>query len=67
VALSQEADEHSLEHVVLARDHPPDLEERLLEAIFGLPRRGHGKVGALLGHVVSLLGLYRVIYESRRT
>jgi hypothetical protein len=67
VTLSEEAHEDSLEHVVLARDHPPDLEKRLLEPILGLGRRGHGQVGGLLGHVVSLCRLSRVIYESRRT
>ena len=55
VALGQQTHEDTLEHVVLTRDHPPDLEERLLEAILGLRRRGHGQVGALLGHVLSLL------------
>ena len=33
VALRQEADEHALEHRVLAGDDPPDLEERLLEPV----------------------------------
>ena len=65
--LGEEADEDPLEHVVLAGNHPPDLEERLLEPVLGLGGRGHGQVVALLGHVVSLLRLYRVIYESRRT
>ena len=67
MALGQQAHENPLEHVVLARDHPPDLEKRLLEPFLGLGRRGHGQVGALLGHVVSLRRVYRVIYESRRT
>ena len=31
VAARDEADEHALEHLVLARDHPLDLDERLLE------------------------------------
>jgi hypothetical protein len=67
VALGQQADEHALEHVVLARDHPPDLEERLFEALLRLGRRGHGQVDSLLGHVGSLPRVYRVIYDSRRT
>ena len=51
LTLGQEADEDALEHVVLPRDHPPDLEERLLQAILRLGRRGHGHVAALHGHV----------------
>ena len=43
MALGEQAHEDSLEHVVLTRDHPPDLEERLLEPILGLGRRGHGQ------------------------
>ena len=27
----EQADEHALEHLLLARDHAPDLEQRLLE------------------------------------
>jgi hypothetical protein len=47
VALGQEADDHALEHVVLPRDHPPDLEQGLLEAVLCLGRRGHGHVALL--------------------
>ena len=54
VALREQADEHALEHVVLPRDHPADLEERLLEAILRLGRRGDRQVSGLLGHVGSL-------------
>ena len=67
VALREQADEHALEHRVLAGDHAPDLEERLLEPVPRLGRRGHGQVGGLLCHVLSLLRVARVIYESRRT
>ena len=63
VALGEQADEDALEHGVLPGDHPPDLEERLLEALLGLGRRGAGHVG----HVVSLGRWYRVIYDSRPT
>ena len=31
VPAGEEADEHPLEHLLLARDHPPDLEQRLFE------------------------------------
>ena len=53
VPLREQADEHPLEHRVLAGDHPPDLEERLLEAFLGL------------AHSASLARWYRVIYDSR--
>jgi hypothetical protein len=33
VALGEEADEHALEHLVLAGDDAPDLEQRLLEPL----------------------------------
>jgi hypothetical protein len=66
MALGEQADQDALEHLVLTRDHPPDLEERLLEPILGLEGRGHGQVTGL-GHIVSLRRVYRVIYESRRT
>ena len=39
VATGQQAHEHALEHLILAGDHPPDLEQRLLEALLHL-RRG---------------------------
>ena len=29
----EQADEHPLEHPLLTRDHPPDLEQRLLELL----------------------------------
>jgi hypothetical protein len=32
MATGQEADEHALQHLVLTRDDPPDLEQRLLES-----------------------------------
>ena len=35
----KQAHEHALEHLILAGDHPPDLEQRLLEALLHL-RRG---------------------------
>ena len=38
VALREQADEHALEHLVLAGDHAPDLEERLLEPLADLGR-----------------------------
>ena len=40
VALGEEADEDALEHLVLPRDHAPDLEERLLEPVADLGGRG---------------------------
>ena len=40
VPLREQADEHALEHRVLPGDHAPDLEERLLEALLRLLRRG---------------------------
>ena len=36
VALREQADEHALEHRVLAGDHAADLEQRLLEPLLGL-------------------------------
>ncbi len=67
MALGKQADEHALEHVVLPRDDPPDLEQGLLQALLRLCRRRRGQVGARLGHIVSLRRWHRVIYESRRT
>jgi hypothetical protein len=32
MAAGQEADQHALEHLVLASDDPPDLEQRLLQS-----------------------------------
>ena len=46
VALREQADEHALEHRVLAGDDAADLEQRLLEALLGLGgRRRCGVVG----------------------
>jgi hypothetical protein len=53
VPLREQADEDALEHRVLAGDHAPDLEERLLEPF-------------LVGHWASLARQYRVIYDSSR-
>jgi hypothetical protein len=38
MALRQQAHEDALEHLVLSRDHTPDLEERLLEPLAHLRR-----------------------------
>ena len=46
VALREQADEHALEHRVLAGDHAPDLEQRLLEALLGLGGVGGGRSSA---------------------
>ena len=46
VAAGEQADEHALEHRVLPGDHPPDLEERLLEQLALLlygGRLAHGR------------------------
>ena len=53
VPLRQQADEHALEHRVLAGDHPPDLEQRLLEALLGLGGCGSRDVVRLRRHVSS--------------
>ena len=44
VAAGEQADEHALEHPVLARDHPLDLEQGLLEQLTLLAERrlAHG-------------------------
>ena len=48
----EQADEHALEHLVLAGDHPLDLDERLLEQLAG---GGVGRSRALrIGHCSSL-------------
>ena len=54
----EQADEHSLQHLVLPRDDPPDLEQCLLELLLGILRRRHCDVLRFLGHV-GLLGRFR--------
>ena len=51
VAAGEQADEHALEHRVLARDHAPDLEQRLLEPLLRRLRRGRRSVVRLRHHV----------------
>ena len=51
VPLGKQADDDALEHHVLTGDHPPDLEQRLLETLLCLRRRYRNGVLALLGHV----------------
>ena len=41
VPAGEQADEHPLEHLLLAGDHPPDLEQRLLELSHRSPPRSH--------------------------
>ena len=50
VAARQQADEHALEHLILAGDHPPDLEQGLLEL---LHRLGGGRRFVTARHVLS--------------
>src|SRR3954464_4919450 len=38
MSTGQQADEHAFQHLILTRDHPADLEERLLESLLGLRR-----------------------------
>ena len=38
MAARQQADQHALQHLILTGDHPPDLEQRLLESLLGLRR-----------------------------
>ena len=54
VALRQEADEDALEHLVLACDHPPDLEQRLLDRhrVRGVLLLAHDPPGAVGCEVV---------------
>ena len=49
VAAGEQADEHPLEHRLLAGDDPPDLEERLLELLQELGSDGAEPAGAALG------------------
>ena len=65
VPLRQKADEHPLEHRVLAGDDPANLEERLLELLLRV-LRGWLRQFAVLGHAMSLLSRLRVPYESTR-
>jgi hypothetical protein len=53
VALGQETDEDAFQHCILPRDHPPDLEQGLLEAL-----------APLVGHVGSLRRVDTVIHDS---
>ena len=52
VALCEQADEHALEHLVLAGDDPPDLEERLLEPFADLGRVHIVSPRRLVTHIV---------------
>ena len=65
MALRKEADEHPLEHRVLAGDDAADLEERLLELLLRL-LRGRLRLIGVLGHAASLLSRLRGSYESTR-
>ena len=51
MALAEQADEDALQHLPLARDHAPDLEEGLLETF---PRLVGRQDGLLFAHVSSL-------------
>ena len=53
VAAGEQAHEHALEHLLLARDHAPDLEQRLFEP---LQEIGVGRDCLLICHE-GLLGL----------
>ena len=63
MALREQADEDALEHRVLAGDHAPDLEQRLLQAVF---RLGGSERGTVVRHLeASLVNSPLVIVEGR--
>ncbi len=65
--MREQAHEHALEHRILARDHPPYLEERLLELLPCLFRLRTGLAGALDGHWAPFSRSDVGIYESSGT
>ena len=73
VSLRQQAHENTLEHRVLAGDHAPDLDQRLLQLLLRLQRCGRRAVGQrrvvarnLFAHVVSSCSLMRDIRKQTK-
>ena len=69
VAAGEQAGQDALEHLVLAGDHAPDLEEGLLQLLLGLLGLDCGRLLGLLGHASSFHGggpsVKHVLPESR--